>query len=221
MKPQYSESFERDYAFYLKNIEEFTFCGTLLPKHQAIPNDNGLSAKEVFYLIDSQGKNKECCEPELLDKLLLCKAGVNFQIKQWAEGRHDATLPKSELTEYLEKINAPEWVGVAVEKQRLKLYLAFGMDELKSKITEPIVMEYRVLMNTTKTLSELARTKGYQTDKWVVSKAFPNTKLRIGYGMIWSETQKALVVGCTDIEHKYYTAVPIHEPETGWWAEIV
>jgi len=122
MKKEYSENFERDYNFYLNNLELFDFCGTLLPKHRAIKEDKGLSAKEVFYLIDSQGKNKECCEPELLDKLLLCKAGVNFQIKQWAEGRFDATLPSVELERELQKINAPEWVSIAVERQKRKLY---------------------------------------------------------------------------------------------------
>lgn len=98
---KYSDNYERDYKFYLENIHNFDFCGTLSPKYQAIPDENGRSAKEVFYLIDSTGKNSSCNEPELLNALLLCKAGVNFQIRQWSECRVDGTLPLIELSKKL------------------------------------------------------------------------------------------------------------------------
>ena len=139
---KYSANFERDYDFYLTNKNKFTFCGTITPKHKAIFDPNGKSAKEVFYSIDSSGKNHPTKEPGLLDELLLCKAGVNFQIKQWAEGRVDGTLPLYELTgdgqvlNWLEKdgeviavsggnireeFNLPEWVIKAVENQKEKI----------------------------------------------------------------------------------------------------
>lgn len=97
MAKKYSEGFERDYKFYYENRHVFTFCGTLTPKHVAISSEQGKSAKEVFYLIDSTGKNHPTNEPKLLNELLNCKASVNFHIKQWAEGRADGTLPKYEF----------------------------------------------------------------------------------------------------------------------------
>ena len=103
MAKKYSSNFERDYSFYLLNKDIFNFCGTLIPKHSAISNENGKTAKEVFYSIDSQGKNIPCKEPELLNELLLCKGGVNFQIKLWAEGRADGTLPGIEFEEIMNK----------------------------------------------------------------------------------------------------------------------
>src|SRR5574343_1051794 len=98
MKKKYSPNFERDWGFYVSNVDNFTFCGTLIPKYTAIPSDSGKTAKDVFYDIDSKGKNSPCCEPELLNKVLLCKASVNFHIKQWAEGRADSTLPRHEFS---------------------------------------------------------------------------------------------------------------------------
>jgi len=149
---KYSKNFERDYGFYLKNLNNFNFCGTLNPRFEAIKGEKGLSAKEVFYLIQSEGKNKPCFEPELLNALLLCQAGVNFQIKQWAEARAEGTLTRVELSKkdtkleypnqdfswsktlvwvnfepvYFEDIQTqyglPDWVIDAVEKQKVKFY---------------------------------------------------------------------------------------------------
>jgi len=143
---KYSDNFERDYKFYFENIKHFNFCGTSTPKFKAIADDKGKEAKEVFYLIDSTGKNHPCYEPKLLNELLTCKASVNFYIKQWAEGRADGTLPYSEFAgdgETLEwevkeengkkipipiysgsmakKYGFPDWVIDAAEKQKNKL----------------------------------------------------------------------------------------------------
>lgn len=97
---KYSKNFERDYYFYLKNIDNFDFCGTLNPKYVAI--EGGVkTAKECFYLIESEGKNIACGEPDLLNKLLLTKSAVNFQIKQWAEGIADGTLLLYEFSQRL------------------------------------------------------------------------------------------------------------------------
>lgn len=149
---KYSKNFERDYTFYLSNLENFNFCGTLNPRFEAISDPNGLSAKEVFYYIQSEGKNKPCFEPELLNALLLCQAGINFQIKQWAEARAEGTLPLPEFSKnksiqkypnsdfsdiktlawvnfepvYFEDIQSqfglPDWVIEAVENQKFKYY---------------------------------------------------------------------------------------------------
>lgn len=94
---KFSKKYERDYEFYYKNRKNFIFCGTRVPKYQAIFDENGKSAKEVFYIIDSTGKNSPTNEPELLNELLLTKASVNFQIKQWREGFLDGTLEEREF----------------------------------------------------------------------------------------------------------------------------
>lgn len=136
---KYSNNYERDYNFYLNNIPYFQFCGTLTPKHKAISDINGKTAKNVFYSIDTYGKNIPCCEPTLLNQLLLCKASVNFHIKQWAESRADGTLPYFEFAgegttlEWSKGIpihcltikqtyQLPDWVIKAVEHQKLKYY---------------------------------------------------------------------------------------------------
>lgn len=144
---KYSAAFERDYKFYLKNVDVFTFCGTLTPRFEAIPDKRGRGAKEVFFLIDSTGKNYPCRAPVLLNKLLRCKASVNFHIKQlWAEGRADATLPWSEFAgdginlewssrvvkgkkyavkrqvpSMAKRYGFPDWVIDAVERQKIKI----------------------------------------------------------------------------------------------------
>lgn len=145
---KYSTGFDRDYNFYTSNIGVFDFCGTLNPKHEAIPNANGSTAKECFYKIESEGKNVSCSEPGLLNSLLLTKASVNFQIKEWAQARADGTLPLVEFSKRscalpvfedcmtLEWVNGepvyhrdietqynlPEWVVTAVENQKVKYY---------------------------------------------------------------------------------------------------
>lgn len=146
MRRKYSKGFERDYKFYLNGISRFTFCGTLSPTFEAIHDTNGKTAKEVFFMIESTGKNHPTCEPELLNSLLLCKASVNFMIKQWAEGRADGTLPFHEFAgdgETLEweesefngersvkpvykkslavEYGLPEWAIRAVEMQKVKI----------------------------------------------------------------------------------------------------
>jgi len=136
---KFSQNFERDYLFYSKNISTFVFCGTLNTKHVAKFGANGKSAKEVFYMIESEGKNVPTFEPELLNSLLLCKASVNFNIKMWAEGRADGTLPYCELCGddltnlewvdnepvYMETLSKrfcfPEWVITAIENQKIKI----------------------------------------------------------------------------------------------------
>lgn len=116
---KYSKNFERDYNCYLNNKKEFVFYGTGYPKFKAHP-DGKLSAKEVFYMIDSRGINVPTSEPELLNEILSCKASINFHIKMWSEGRADATMPYFELLEIQKEFNLPWWVVEATEKQKLK-----------------------------------------------------------------------------------------------------
>lgn len=139
---KYSAKFEESYAFYLRGIEKFDFCGTNQSeiKFQAIPNFSGRSAKECFFKIEAEGKNLPCKEPELLNQLLLCKASLNFYIKQWAEGRADGTLPLVEFcgdgqtiewidgepiyyNSIVEQFDLPLWVIKAVELQKCNIIL--------------------------------------------------------------------------------------------------
>jgi hypothetical protein len=117
---KYSKEFERDYNFYLSNIDNFTVCGTKL-KYEAIPDENGKTAKETFFYIDSSGKNLPCREPDLLNQLLLCKASVNFMIKQWADGVWQNIWFPSDIQEVMECYHCPEWVKIAIENQYQKL----------------------------------------------------------------------------------------------------
>lgn len=142
----FSPQFERDYAFYLSNKDNFTFAGSnikidfgiqfpgepeLIEKNEdgkdnAVPftipySSTGKSAKVCFYQLDSEGKCKPCAEPELLVEILTCKAAINLQIKTWAQSRAEYTLSKFELLEYIEYYKAPEWVLKAIENQKLKI----------------------------------------------------------------------------------------------------
>lgn len=148
---KYSQAFEESYNFYLLSIGIFDFCGTLNARNVAIPCGDK-SAKECFYYIDTEGKNYPYSEHELLNQLLHTKASVNFQIKEWSQGRSDGTLPLHELSKrkayekypysdfsdlntlewingkpvYYKDIetqyNLPEWVINAVERQKVKFY---------------------------------------------------------------------------------------------------
>lgn len=114
----YSKNFERDYNWYLKHKNEFKFCGTRIPKYTAISDNEGYSAKEVFYSIDSQGKNLKCREPELLNNLLLCKASINFHIKAlWSEGIKDGSTKAFELINEFELL---DWMVESLKNQVMK-----------------------------------------------------------------------------------------------------
>lgn len=143
---KYTESYQRDYEFYLGNRHNFNFSGKT--EITPIADKKGKTAKEVFYMIDTHGKKKNtpCCEPELLSELLKCKASVNLQIKMWAEARADGTLSGDEFygdgetLEWEEKIvddkrevkaikkqsiakeyELPEWAIKAVELQKIAI----------------------------------------------------------------------------------------------------
>jgi len=115
---KYSKANERDFKFYFKNRQVFDFCGTLNATHQPIFDINGVDGKEAFFSIENNGKNKPTKHPNLLRALLLSKASVNFNIKMWAEGRADGTLPKIEMPSLQKEFDLPDWVLTAVENQK-------------------------------------------------------------------------------------------------------
>jgi hypothetical protein len=150
MKIKFSPQFERDYQFYLSQKDTFTFSGSdiksdfgiqfpgdlpgLDEEEKEIPfnitySEAGKNAKICFYKIDSEGKCGSCSEPQLLVELLTCKASVNLQIKMWAQGRAEYTLPAIELQEYCNYYQTPEWVFKAVEKQKDKIIRQWMQDK--------------------------------------------------------------------------------------------
>lgn len=145
-KNKFRPEFERDYQFYFDNKNNFSFSGIDIKdkyliqfpgelekiiqdddcKDIKIPFDipyaaTGVSAKECFYKIDSEGKRLPCSQPALLLEILNCKAAINLQIKIWAESRADYTLSIIEMQEYLEFYKAPDWVLKAVENSKNKI----------------------------------------------------------------------------------------------------
>lgn len=114
---KYSKNFERDWDWYDKYKEVFTFSGSP-PKE--IKTGEKYTAKEAFYLYDSQGKTVECREPKLLQQIFKCKESINFQIKEWAQDRSKGYLPKIEFQKIIEQYELLPWMIEAVERQKYK-----------------------------------------------------------------------------------------------------
>lgn len=116
---KYSKNFERDWEWYYNNRSNFTFSGSL-PK--TINLGFKYSAKEAFYLYDSQGKLVDTLEPKLLQEIFLCKEAINFQIKQWSEDRAKGYLPRIEFEKIIKEYSLLDWMVKAVERQKFKHY---------------------------------------------------------------------------------------------------
>lgn len=118
---KYSKNFERDWNWYLKYKSVFIFDGAI---NREIKEDliNGKTAKECFYIFDSQGKMPPTKEKEILLQILKCKGSINFNIKMWAEDRAKGYLPKIEFQNIIEEFELLDWMVEAVEKQKYKYY---------------------------------------------------------------------------------------------------
>ena len=118
---RYNKPFERDYGFYLSCVsdDKFMFAGQDVVYKNFAPD--GLDAKEAFYQVDTFGNYPPCREPVLAAWLLTAKKGVNLQIKQWAEGMAELTLMPFELQEWLEELQAPDWIFKSVLNQCSKI----------------------------------------------------------------------------------------------------
>jgi hypothetical protein len=104
---------EELFDLYIECSKIFTFFGS---KHDhMIWDENGVTALQAFNAQDSMGLNAPCSQPFLLKKALDGKAGLNFMIKQWAEGITDGA---SGLFEFQEEFPwLPDWVWDSVEGQ--------------------------------------------------------------------------------------------------------
>ena len=117
------ESFVQDTAWLLTVSDDFTFTGSTAT-YEFPESKTGLTPLQAFYVIESRGYNNKISttDAEKLKRILRTKAAINMQIKLWAEGRADGTLPKDELKSVLEEYKAPQWVTEAVENQKYKYY---------------------------------------------------------------------------------------------------
>jgi len=116
---KYSNRFNEDFEFYLKNIrfaylENGLVCqfhGKGIPEVQKGEND----VKKAFYEFDTHGKLIPCENPALLIELIITKRMINWQIKQWAEGFRDFGEPYSY---YLKELtDPPQWVMLSLLNQ--------------------------------------------------------------------------------------------------------
>ena len=123
------------FDLYIECSKIFTFFGG---KHDhMIWSEDGVSAAQAFNAQDSMGLNVPCRQPFLFKKALDGKAGLNFTIKQWAEGIKDGV---SALFEFQEDFSwLPDWVWEAIEGQAGKKsgFDWYYEDMLKKMIKEP------------------------------------------------------------------------------------
>lgn len=122
---KYSKNFDRDWDWYNKYKDIFTFSGSPNTRHEhykKIKQGNKYTAKEAFYIYDTQGKTLGCAKPELLQQIFKCKESINFQIKEWAQDRAKGYLPKIEFDEIAKEFELLDWMVEAVENQKCKYY---------------------------------------------------------------------------------------------------
>ncbi|WP_299535598.1 hypothetical protein [Ulvibacterium sp.] len=124
---KFSKKYERDYHWYLSVIDVFSFDGTEeYHNNQGVDliqfDRRGRTAKECFYLYDSNGIIKPTCEPEKLKALYKTKGSVNLHIKMFAKDRAKGYLPRIEFEKMCKEFNVPDWFVVAVENQKEKYY---------------------------------------------------------------------------------------------------
>ena len=111
---KHKQRFLRDIVFYLRNRHRFTFTGS--PDVEFRYDRNGADGLTAYKRLDSTGKNVATRHPNLATALARTKASVNFHIKQWNEGASDGVFFIHELADYLDEIQAPEWVGEALKR---------------------------------------------------------------------------------------------------------
>jgi hypothetical protein len=115
---RYKPGFLRDWAFYTSNLDYFSFSGSAPP---AVAHDpHGPDAQRAFHAYDSRGVLVSTSEPDLLRRVLVCKASVNLHIRMWAEGIAEGTMWPSDLAQVHADTDAPAWVFEAAWRQAWK-----------------------------------------------------------------------------------------------------
>lgn len=123
---KYSKNFERDYNWYLSVSDIFSFDGTKdYYNKKGIEliqfSENGKTAKECFYLYDTNGVVKPTCEPHKLKILLKTKGSVNLHVKMYAEDRAKGYLLKEDFDKICDQYTLPKWFINAVNNQKSKI----------------------------------------------------------------------------------------------------
>lgn len=138
---RYSESFERDFSWYVQHRRRFAFDGK--PDAGVVHEPKGATAKEAFKAYDERGKLIPTRHPNLLKAVLTAKGSVNLNIKQWAQDRAGGALPlilfskrlanekyphlnvladSSDITDMETALQLLPWMVTAVEQQKGKYY---------------------------------------------------------------------------------------------------
>lgn len=122
-KQRKEREFKEMTQWLLTVSDDFTFTGST-STYEYLQSKEGLTPLQAFYIIETNGYGSKftTTDTEQLKRLLRTKAAINMQIKLWAEGRADGTLPLPELEEVLKEYNAPTWVFDAIENQKFKYY---------------------------------------------------------------------------------------------------
>lgn len=123
---KYSKNFERDYKFYIDNINIFNFAGIDINNEINVTQDNNsdINAKQCFHEYDSVGKRDFITnEKDLLVNLIIAKKSVNLYMRMYADSIVDGTLFINEfITDIVHKYNVPLWFILGVIKQSRKKY---------------------------------------------------------------------------------------------------
>ena len=122
---KYNANFERDFLWYLKMRNVFTFDGKSAYNDKRgnaiiVYSKFGKSGKEAFYLYDSNGTIHPTKHPLLFKILLRTKGAINLMAKEYAIDRATGLLPKYEFEEYCRIFEAPDWFYDSVERQKFK-----------------------------------------------------------------------------------------------------
>jgi hypothetical protein len=131
---KYKKAFLRDWKFYISNADYFNFSGSLPPV--VVHDPAGPCAQQAFHAYDSRGVLLATSEPDLLRRVLTCKASVNLHIKMWAEGVREGTMFPSDISQIVADTGAPTWVSEAVLRQANKRFPALWLPHFDSEPAE-------------------------------------------------------------------------------------
>jgi hypothetical protein len=137
-------SAKSDALFYLKNRKKFSFS----PRHDIIflYSKDGIDGIKAFIIYDSVGTVVLTKHPRIANSILKTKESLNFSIKQWAYGCACGYTIPIEIKDYLDSINAPEWIFKAVQALKWKIY--FNSESVqREKIVSDIGFSNVVLTN--------------------------------------------------------------------------
>ncbi len=108
MKKKYSNSFEKDFIWYIRNRHNFDFDGRL--DRDIIFDRSGVDGKQCFYIFDSTGVLMPTKHPRLVKVLLKTKGSINLHIKMWKEDKLSGCLFRDSFIEIVEEFLLLPWM---------------------------------------------------------------------------------------------------------------